>query len=298
MRDNTKAMVLASFAADTLALGVHWIYDTAVIDDKFGRVDSPRGPGADSFHSTKTLGEFTHYGDQTLVLLKSISACRSFDPKDFGERWKMFFEDYSGYFDHATKETLANFERGKSPETSGSTSSDLGGAARIAPLVHLYRNDSDNLIQSVRAQTMMTHNDALVIESAEFLANVAVRILNGSAPDRALRGAVEPFKRLRKPVHDGLESTSGNTRDSIRKFGQMCDAAAALPCVVHLTAKYEDNLEEALIENVMAGGDSAARGMIVGALLGAHHGMESIPKNWLEAMKKTGEITDLLDTVG
>lgn len=30
------AMVLASFVADSLALGAHWIYDTADIDRKFG----------------------------------------------------------------------------------------------------------------------------------------------------------------------------------------------------------------------------------------------------------------------
>ena len=39
MKDNPKAMVLASFAADALSLGVHWIYNTNVIDKKWGRVD-------------------------------------------------------------------------------------------------------------------------------------------------------------------------------------------------------------------------------------------------------------------
>ena len=39
MNNNANAMVLASFAADALALGVHWIYNTNVIDKKWGRVD-------------------------------------------------------------------------------------------------------------------------------------------------------------------------------------------------------------------------------------------------------------------
>jgi hypothetical protein len=35
MSDNANATVLTSLAADCLALGVHWIYNTNVIDKKF-----------------------------------------------------------------------------------------------------------------------------------------------------------------------------------------------------------------------------------------------------------------------
>ena len=39
MRDKAEAMVLASFAADCLALGVHWIYDAQQISNQYGRVE-------------------------------------------------------------------------------------------------------------------------------------------------------------------------------------------------------------------------------------------------------------------
>jgi len=39
MKDKIKAAVLGSFIADALALGVHWVYNTRVIDKKFGRID-------------------------------------------------------------------------------------------------------------------------------------------------------------------------------------------------------------------------------------------------------------------
>ena len=127
MKEKAKAMVLASFVADSLSLGVHWIYDTRVIDQKFGRVDRFYKPMENSYHPTKDLGEFTHYGDQMRVLLESITACRGFDLNHFAENWRAFFQDYRGYFDHATKETLELFHKGKGPKESGSGSSDLAG---------------------------------------------------------------------------------------------------------------------------------------------------------------------------
>ncbi len=57
MTDNRRPMVLASFAADSLALGVHWIYDTDKIKKDFGRVDTLRKPLRDSYHPTKEDGE-------------------------------------------------------------------------------------------------------------------------------------------------------------------------------------------------------------------------------------------------
>ena len=47
MTTQATAMVLASFAADSLALGAHWIYDTGEIDRRFGRVEGLLKPPAD-----------------------------------------------------------------------------------------------------------------------------------------------------------------------------------------------------------------------------------------------------------
>ena len=63
MENAAKAMVLGSFVADSLALGAHWIYDTALIQKELGRVDALRAPRPDSYHPSKKKGEFTHYGD-------------------------------------------------------------------------------------------------------------------------------------------------------------------------------------------------------------------------------------------
>jgi ADP-ribosylglycohydrolase len=67
--------------------------------------------------------------------------------------------------------------------------------------------------------------------------------------------------------------------------------------VVHLIAKYENDLKEALIQAVMAGGDSAARGMIVGMVLGAHLGPENLPIEWISELVVREKIEALLDQI-
>jgi ADP-ribosylglycohydrolase len=293
-------MVLASFAADSLALGVHWIYNTGVIDKKFGRVERFIKPERPTYHPTKDLGEFTHYGDQALILLESVSACNGFDLSDFSNRWQKLFATYDGYIDGATKGTLENLASGKSPSESGSGSDDLAGASRVAALVYVYRNDLPALIDSARVQTAFTHNHEAVIESAAFFAAITYRILAGTSPTAAIEQAHKEMQysaSLDEWIQMGLASVAQNSRQAISDFGQMCEIQAAFPSVIHLITKYETHLKTALIENGMAGGDSAGRGLLVGMVLGAYLGMEAIPPEWLQEMKAREHILDLLDRI-
>ena len=287
MKDNAQAMVMASFAADALALGAHWIYDTDQIAHTFNNVETFQKPGENSYHPTKQAGDFTHYGDQTMVLLQSLAVCRKFDLEHFAGLWQEFLQNTTGYIDHATRTTLGNFKNGASATSAGSESTDLGGAARIAPILYAYRSSCDDAVNHARMQTAMTHNNPLVIDSAAFFGHVVFRILHGESPVAAVESTTdstfnrEPFQTW---VKNGLESRSSNTVESIKRFGQMCQVGAAFPSVIHLIARYENDLRMALIENVMAGGDSAARGMMAGMVLGAFHGADAIPESWSMAL--------------
>jgi ADP-ribosylglycohydrolase len=290
-------MVFASFAGDSLALGAHWIYDAGRIAREFGRVEQLLKPREDSYHPTKDRGEFTHYGDQMFVLLQSVAATRGFDLHDFFRRWQELFRDYKGYYDGATKGTIRNIAKGKGPEESGSPSNDLAGAARIAPLVYCYRNDLDSLVRAARAQTKMTHADPATVDIAEFFARVTFRTLGGASPTAAIREVAKerfPDSTISEWVQDGIDSRDVESVAAVGKLGQSCHTPDAFPATVHLIVKHERNLREALVQSVMAGGDSAARGMLVGMILGAHLGKGSLPEEWFAGLKKEQEIKSLL----
>jgi len=48
----------------------------------------------------------------------------------------------------------------------------------------------------------------------------------------------------------------------------------------------------------MAGGDSAARGIVLGLILGAAHGRRAVPARWTAALRAQSQAEAFLKTVG
>lgn len=296
MKTNADAMVWGAFVGDALALGAHWVYDTNEIDLKLGSTDRFRAPIA-SYHKGKQAGDQTHYGDQMMLLLASVAAHDRFDPSRFATEWGQFLSSYGGYVDQASRATRDNLAAGKAFPQCGSSSDDLGGAARIAPLVFRYHGQPAEMVAAVKDQTAVTHNHPGVVQAAELFGRAALHALEGCDPAEALTRALADSASL-APLADmvqrGLASAAEDTRPAIGRFGQMCPLHAALPATAHLLAKYGGDLRQALIANVLAGGDSAARGMLAGMVLGARHGVVAIPAAWREGLLAGGRIQALL----
>jgi ADP-ribosylglycohydrolase len=297
MNNTINDSIMAAFVADALSLGVHWVYDTSEIKKTYGRLEKMVKPELATYHNTKEKGEFTHYGDQMLILLESVAGSSRFDLNDFGFRWQALFSDYNGYIDNATTQTLANIKSGESIEAVGAGSDDLAGASRLPPLILAYRNDLDGFIAAAKQQTAMTHNHEQIIKVAEWTVRSVLFVLKGDKPSAAIFKALDNMPdsdKLRKLVEAGFQSREEDTLKAIADFGQMCSVNAALPSTVHLIAKYENNYKEAMVENIMAGGDSAARGIIAAFIIGAGMDNDSIPTQWIEMMKAYPKIKQLL----
>ncbi len=300
MSAKAQAMVLASFIGDALALGPHWEYDVAALRERFGEVTEYVAPDPDGYHAGKKAGDQTHYGDQTLVLLHSLAERGGFDLEDFAAKWVARMRPYDGYIDGATRMTLKIFDFGEGPEQSGSNSNDLAGASRVAPLVCALRHDLPGLVAAARAQTKMTHNHAQVIEAAEFFARAAWGVLAGKMPRRALEEAAEagyasaPIDRW---LRAGLDAADEDTIAVIGRFGRSCHIDEAMPGVIHLIARYERDLPACLTQNVMAGGDSAARGMLAGMVCGARLEPDDIPQAWLAGLRARAAIESELRAI-
>ncbi|MGL4398878.1 MAG: ADP-ribosylglycohydrolase family protein [Luteolibacter sp.] len=294
-----KNIVITSFVADALSLGAHWIYSQREIADKFGNISGYSDPAA-SYHQGKQAGDFTHYGDQTMVLLRSLALHGCFDLASFADEWTVFWENPEtlSYRDGATKTTLENLRSGLPPEQSASPSNDIAGAARIAPLFLLKWKSNDDLIAAAIAQTAFTHGDAAVVDAAEFFARVTLAVQEGTAIPDALRVAVSNTTQ-KDWLDAALASSASETSDSAatKAHGLTCHVPDAFPGVCHLLLRHPDDPIAALTSNAQAGGDSAARGMIIGMIHGAKPDAKPLPEHWLTGLRAHGEIQQLIEAI-
>ncbi|MEM0896989.1 MAG: ADP-ribosylglycohydrolase family protein, partial [Verrucomicrobiota bacterium] len=295
-QNQLHGLLWGTFIGDALTLGSHWIYNQSKINRVFGRITDYVDVPADSYHKGKQKGDFTHYGDQTIVLLDSQEP-GAFDLPAFADAWKAMWPGYSGYVDGATKGSLENFAHGLSPQESGSESNDLAGASRLGIVVNVLADQPlEDVVLAARTQTAMTHGDAQVVDSAEYFTRVLRRVLDGEAIAAALKAestriyadtpAGDWFAKAKSLVDEGVETAA-----ALAKLGLTCHVDEAFAATVFVLLKHGHSFEEALIENTMAGGDSAARGMLVGAVLGAAHGKQAIPANWIEGMSAREKIS-------
>lgn len=302
MDNDYSGFVLGAFVADSLALGAHWIYDTTLLDRTFGNIDHLLAPLPDSYHKTKKAGEFTHYGDQSMVLFDHLVGQNgNFDLNIFASQWRDYMSSYTGYLDRASKETLMNLNAGSTPLACGSKSTDLGGAARIAPIVFCCRNDHEAMMQFALEQTTFTHNGPGIRAGVEFLINSCIAISRGATPQEAFADAIDlgiADIDLDLRIRKAMEASPGQVRTMVQKFGQACNISGALPGAVYSILSHMQSFSDALRETVMAGGDSSARGMIVGMILGGFHGVAGIPQKWLNEMVATEKIQSGMRQLG
>lgn len=295
LAERKKAMLLGSFLGDAFVLGAHWIYNVKVIEKHFGQYDAPHEPLPDGWHTSKHLGDYTHYGDQALLLFDYLKEWNgSYTDDGFRTAWRRYMNSYGGYMDLASKGSREAFENG---ELTGSHSDELGGAARIAPVLY-WLEEPVRALEAAVSQSRLTHNSEASLLATELFARMTLRILEGteqSVPD-VLRVSLDDMKQAGRgtALLDGYLETAQaaagqSAADIAAALGQSCHAHHAIPVIFALLLTSSD-YRTVLSLNARIGGDSATRGMIAGAILGARNGLDNLPADWLAAVKRLPEL--------
>jgi len=220
------------------------------------------------------------------------------------------------------RQVLAELERGESPDRTGQDSAGVGAAMRIAPAALYFAGDPEGLFDAVMAASLMTHRDIRSLAGAMAVAYAVARLAAGAEREPSLllriagdvaraeaRIAAEYAGRVASVVEYGrsvsralahAESLLEIPRE--RALAALVDEAnrhGAEPCCRRPTMGFPpaciptclylllttDSFEEAAIEVVNLGGDADTAGAILGAMAGAHYGVDAIPVRWLDGLQ-------------
>lgn len=275
-----SGMLYGAFVGDAFSLSSHWIYDTEKLAIEFSNQTAYTDPAKNLFHAGKHKGDLTHYGDQSLLLLKSISSNKGFHLPTFKTHWINYMKHYEGYMDHASKIALEQLD---SNTHLGSSSDELGGFSRCAPLL-FYHFDDPLLLKYIADQTKLTHNDQGLVEIAEFITRWVLELIIGKPLKTSFETLLAAYPAMSKYGEMALKHMDDDTTEAIKDIGQSCSSQYAFPAALLILFKHPTDFLAAMQANIMAGGDSAGRGAIIGMVLGASLGVDQIPEHLIKTL--------------
>lgn len=218
----------------------------------------------------------------------------------------------------SVKEFIKNFKDRHLPwYTAGPESAGNGALMRIAPIVLPYlRNPHPSMYADAAIASMLTHNDFASNASCVAFVHMLWELLGmDSAPDP--EWWADTFCYVAKELEGNTEykhdsSTLGDYSGSLWRFVSMvckdalqrkltveeaCSAWGSgghlfetVPSVLHILATHANEPEEAIIRAVNDTKDNDTIASIVGAAIGALHGLGNIPERWVQHLN--GRIRD------
>ena len=309
------------FIGDALAMPVHWYYNRQALKRDYGWVTdytAPRNPHPDSilwrssYQAPSAAGQILHdqarywgqkgihyhqflkAGENTLnvkicqLLIESINETGNYDADNFLKKYIAFMTTPGNhrdtYIEECHRSFFANYARGMPPRQCGVAEKHIGGLIGIVPIVVYYFNQFDKAREAAMEHLALTHPGYKMETAGSLVIDILLKILNGTPLKAAISEEIKaqknpllghPFKKWLSDPDDWVIGPHLSTA---------CYVEDAVPAVVYLALKYHDEPETALIANTNLGGDTAGRGSILGAFLGASCGMARFPRRWIDGL--------------
>ncbi|UCF95367.1 MAG: ADP-ribosylglycohydrolase family protein, partial [Desulfobacterales bacterium] len=196
------------------------------------------------------------------------------------------------YIEQCHRNFFANYGRGVPLRRCGVEEKHIGGLVGMIPLVVFHCNRRDKAREAALAHLALTHPGFKMETAGSLIIDILLKVLNGTSLKAAILANLEaqnnpllghPFLKWLKDPDEWVIGP---------RFSSACYVEDSVPAVIYLALKYHDDPEKALIVNTNLGGDNAARGSVLGALLGAADGVAKFPHRWVEGLSEP--LPDLL----
>ncbi len=186
-------------------------------------------------------------------------------------------------------------------------SKGCGGVMRVAPIGLLDDGFSDQQIIHLAAQSAaLTHGHSLSTIASAFMADL---IHQNVAGEKRLRQAIQNTRILIQETFcdyseiftfmEMLDSTLGfidNDEEdltNLKMIGEGWVAEETLMIAIYATLKYENDPEKAIEVAVNHRGDSDSTGALTGQIIGAFHGIQCLPQNFISKLELKDAIVEI-----
>jgi ADP-ribosylglycohydrolase/fructose-1,6-bisphosphatase/inositol monophosphatase family enzyme len=243
---------------------------------------------SDTWHTL--AGQPTDDSELALMLARSLVQTERFVPSAIAAAYAYWYRSHPFDLGGTTQQALSAIShainQGSDPiaaaqQSVNAISQSNGGLMRISPLALFGHAVTDaQLAEWARIDAQLTHPHP-VCQDANALFVVAVRhALTTGNPPRAVYEYAKTWAtqtNLRVEVQQWLAAAATQPPEDYST--QMGWVKIALQNAFYQLL-HAPSLEEGVINTVIQGGDSDTNGAIVGALLGAVYGYESLPWQW------------------
>jgi ADP-ribosylglycohydrolase len=227
-----------------------------------------------------------------LMLARTLVHTGIYDPARALDAYLHWYD--SGPFDigGTTSAALRGAQRGETPQErlsgakqNANTASQANGSLmRASPLGIFGAGNPAVAARWARADSRVTHPHQVCQDAcAVFVAAIATAIAEGSSPQECYCAALNEAQRsnVAAAIVETLAAAAERPpADYQRNQGWVLIALQnAFYRLLHAAS-----LEEGVTQTVMCGGDTDTNAAIAGALLGAVHGRDAIPPQWLRSI--------------
>jgi ADP-ribosyl-[dinitrogen reductase] hydrolase len=222
-------------------------------------------------------GQPTDDSEMALMLARMLAERGRYDAEEAREAYRFWLDSHP--FDCGS--TVNCGLRGRPNFDSQAN----GAMMRISPLGIFGANyDLQQVATWAQQDAALTHPNPVCLQSSALFAMAISRAISTGIGSRDLFQQIETWAREMKVEDALLESITGAStappNDYIHQQGWVLTAFRnALWQLLHAS-----NLEDGVTDTVMRGGDTDTNAAIAGALLGAVHGRDAIPTQWVETL--------------
>jgi len=174
------------------------------------------------------------------------------------------------------------------PAVTGAVDVQLPAIAKLPPLVAALADAEDaTFTQTITTAVRLTSDHQTSVDFGLACAHMMRAALTcDDMPEIVNAGMESASSEVKQLLSKALSMTGEDTNTVTAHFGLACDLSYGVPSAVHnvLTAS---SYAQAVRRNIYAGGDNCGRAILVGALMGAVHGIgghTGIPQDWINRL--------------